>query len=94
MAETLLSSTEKMIEENKDKASDEEITNIEAAIKALREDLENENNTLESLRTAIQSLTEASQPLATKIYEDTTKEADQQAGEDGEVVDGEVVEDE
>ena len=94
MAETLLSSTEKMIEENKDKASDEEITNIEAAIKDLREDLENENNTLESLRTAIQSLTEASQPLATKIYEDTTKEADQQAGEDGEVVDGEVVEDE
>ena len=94
MAETLLSSTEKMIEENKDKASDEEITNIEAAIKDLKEDLENESNTLESLRTAIQSLTEVSQPLATKIYEDTTKEADQQADEDGEVVDGEVVEDE
>ena len=91
MAETLLSSTEKMIEENNDKASDEEITNIEVAIKALKEDLENENNTLESLRTAVQSLTEVSQPLATKIYEDTTKEADQQVGDDGEVVDGEVV---
>ena len=94
MAETLLSSTEKMIEENKDKASDEEISNIEAAINGLKEDLENENNTLESLRTAIQNLTEVSQPLATKIYEDTTKEADQQANEDGDVVDGEVVEDE
>ena len=94
MAESLLSSTEKMIEENKDKASDEEISNIEAAINGLKEDLENENNTLESLRTAIQNLTEVSQPLATKIYEDTTKEADQQANEDGDVVDGEVVEDE
>ena len=30
-----------MIEENKDKASDEEISNIEAAINALKEDLEN-----------------------------------------------------
>ena len=94
MAESLLSSTEKMIEENKDKASDEEISNIEAAINALKEDLENENTTLESLRTSIQSLTEVSQPLATKIYEDTTKEADQQANEDGDVVDGEIVEDE
>ena len=94
MAESLLSSTEKMIEENKDKASDEEISNIEAAINGLKEDLENENNTLESLRTAIQNLTEVSQPLATKIYEDTTKEADQQANEDGDVVDGEIVEDE
>ena len=94
MAESLLSSTEKMMEENKDKASDEEISNIEAAINALKEDLENENTTLESLRTSIQSLTEVSQPLATKIYEDTTKEADQQANEDGDVVDGEIVEDE
>jgi len=94
MAETLLLSTEKMIEENKEKSSDEEISNIEAAIKALKEELENESNTLESLRTAVQSLTEVSQPLATKIYEDTTKESDQQPNEDGDVVDGEVVEDE
>ena len=96
MAETLASSSEKMLEENKDKASEEEITNIEEAIKNLKEELEKENNTLESLKSVIEKLSEVSQSLATKIYEDAAKESDQHSSQDGEedVVDGEVVEDE
>ena len=96
MAETLASSSEKMLEENKDKASEEEITNIEEAIKNLRKELEKENNTLESLKSVIEKLSEVSQSLATKIYEDAAKESDQHSSQDGkeDVVDGEVVEDE
>ena len=55
----------------------------------------NSKNTLESLKSVIEKLSEASQSIATKIYEDTAKESDQHSN-DGEedVVDGEVVEDE
>jgi len=96
LAETLVSSTEKMLDENKDKASEEEVSNIKEAIEGLKKELESENNTLESLKSVIEKLSEASQSLATKIYEDTAKESDQHSDQDGEedVVDGEVVEDE
>jgi len=100
MAETLVSSTEKMLEENKEKASEDEVSNIKEAIEGLKKELENDNNTLESLKSVIEKLSEASQSLATKIYEETAKESDQhtntQHSNDGEedVVDGEVVEDE
>jgi chromosome segregation ATPase len=85
-----------MLEENKEKASEEEISNIEEAIKDLKKELESDNNTLESLKSVIEKLSEASQSLVTKIYEDTAKESDQHPDQDGEedVVDGEVVEDE
>ena len=96
LAETLVSSTEKMLDENKDKASEEEVSNIKEAIEGLKKELESENNTLESLKSVIEKLSEASQSLATKIYEDAAKESDQHPDQDGEedVVDGEVVEDE
>ena len=95
MAETLVSSTEKTLEENKEKASEDEVSNIKEAIEGLKKELENDNNTLESLKSVIEKLSEASQSLATKIYEETAKESEQHSN-DGEedVVDGEVVEDE
>ena len=94
MAESLVSSTEKMLEENKEKATEEEVTNIEKAIKDLKKEIENESNTLESLKAVIEKLSEASQTLATKIYEDAAKESGQQPSQDddSDVVDGEVVE--
>ena len=69
MAESLVSSTEKMLEENKEKATEEEVTNIEKSIKDLKKESENESNTLESLKAVIEKLSEASQTLATKIYD-------------------------
>ena len=44
----------------------------------------------------IEKLSEAGQSLATKIYEETSKESNQQSdgNPEGDVVDGEVVEDE
>ena len=92
MAESLVASTEKMLEENKGKATDDEVNNIEKAIKDLKKEIENESNTLESLKAVIEKLSEASQTLATKIYEDAAKESDQQPSQDDDVVDGEVVE--
>ena len=96
MADALVSSTEKMIEEHKDKASDDEIKNIDEAINDLKKELENDNNTVESLKSIIEKLSAAGQSLATKIYEETSKESNQQSDEnpEGDVVDGEVVEDE
>ena len=81
---------------NKDleKATEEEVTNIEKSIKDLKKEIENESNTLESLKAVIEKLSEASQTLATKIYEDAAKESGQQPSQDddNDVVDGEVVE--
>ena len=85
-----------MIEEHKDKASEEELKNIEEAIQELKKELENDNNTIESLKSIIEKLSGAGQSLATKIYEETAKDSNQQSDEnsEGDVVDGEVVEDE
>ena len=96
MAEALVSSTEKMIDEHKDKASDDEVKSIEEAIQELKKELENDNNTVDSLKSIIEKLSEAGQSLATKIYEETSKESNQQSdgNPEGDVVDGEVVEDE
>ena len=96
MAEALVSSTEKMIDEHKDKASDDEVKSIEEAIQELKKELENDNNTVDSLKSIIEKLSAAGQSLATKIYEETSKESNQQSdgNPEGDVVDGEVVEDE
>ena len=95
LAEGMITSTDKMLEENSDKATDEEkdaINNAKDALKAL---LEKEELTIDELKASIEELTKASQSFAEKLYAET------QAAQDGQsetpedvqdVVEGEVVE--
>ena len=95
LAEGMITSTDKMLEENSDKATDEEkdaINNAKDALKAL---LENEELTIDELKASIEELTKASQSFAEKLYAETQAAQDSQSEtpEDvQDVVEGEVVE--
>ena len=95
LAEGMITSTDKMLEENSDKATDEEKDAINNAKDALKTLLEKEELTLDELKASIEELTKASQSFAEKLYAET------QAAQDGQsetpedvqdVVEGEVVE--
>ena len=95
LAEGMITSTDKMLEENSDKATDEEkdaINNAKDALKAL---LEKEELTIDELKASIEELTKASQSFAEKLYAETQAAQDNQSEtpEDvQDVVEGEVVE--
>ena len=91
----MITSTDKMLEENSEKATDEEKEAINNAKDALKSLLEKEDLTIEELKSSIEDLTKASQSFAEKLY------AESQAAQDGQsetpddvedVVEGEVVE--
>jgi molecular chaperone DnaK len=97
LAEGMVTSTEKMLDENKDKATEEEIISITEGMEAVSKVLENEEATLEEIKTSIEELTKASQSFAEKLYAEAQEEAQENSSEDVEnddVVEGEVVEDE
>jgi molecular chaperone DnaK len=94
LAEGMITSTDKMLEENSEKATDEEKEAINNAKDALKSLLEKEDLTIEELKSSIEELTKASQSFAEKLY------AESQAAQDGksetpddveDVVEGEVV---
>jgi molecular chaperone DnaK len=95
LAEGMITSTDKMLEENSDKATDEEkdaINNAKDSLKAL---LEKEEQTIDELKASIEELTKASQSFAEKLYAETQAAQDSQSEtpEDvQDVVEGEVVE--
>ena len=95
LAEGMITSTDKMLEENSDKATDEEkdaINNAKDALKAL---LEKEELTIDELKASIEELTKASQSFAEKLYAETQAAQDSQSetpDDVQDVVEGEVVE--
>ncbi len=95
LAEGMVTSTEKMLEENKDKATDEEVAAINAGKDALSKVLENEEASLEDIKNGIEELTKASQSFAEKLYAEAQQDAEDNSSnepQDGDVVEGEVVE--
>ena len=97
LAEGMVTSTEKMLDENKDKATEEEITSITEGKEAVSKVLENEEATLEEIKTSIEELTKASQSFAEKLYAEAQQDSEENSSENVEnddVVEGEVVEDE
>jgi molecular chaperone DnaK len=71
LAEGMITSTDKMLEENSDKATDEEKDAINNAKDALKTLLEKEELTLDELKASIEELTKASQSFAEKLYAET-----------------------
>ena len=61
LAEGMVTSTEKMLEENKDKATDEEVTAMTDGKDALSMVVENDEATLDDIKNSIEELTKASQ---------------------------------
>ena len=95
MAEGMVTSTEKMLEENKDKATEEEVTSINDANDKLKKLLENEDLNIEDLKSGIDELAKASQSFAEKLYEEAQNDTtNPSSDESDDVVEGEVIEDE
>ena len=95
MAEGMVSSTEKTLEENKDKATEEEVTAINDANDKLKKLLENEDLSIDDLKNGIDELAKASQSFAEKLYAEAQNDtANPSSDESDDVVEGEVVEDE
>jgi molecular chaperone DnaK len=95
LAEGMITSTDKMLEENSDKATDEEKDAINNAKDALKTLLEKDEVTIDELKASIEELTKASQSFAEKLYAESQAAQDSQSEtpEDvQDVVEGEVVE--
>ena len=95
MAEGMVTSTEKMLEDNKDKASEEEVTAITEANDKLKKLLEGDDVAINDLKVCIEDLSKASQSFAEKLYAETQNDSpNPSSDESDDVVEGEVVEDE
>ena len=95
MAEGMVTSTEKMLEENKDKATEEEVAAINDANDKLKKLLENEDLSIDDLKNGIDELAKASQSFAEKLYAEAQNDtANPSSDESDDVVEGEVIEDE
>ncbi len=95
MAEGMVTSTEKMLDDNKDKATEEEVVAITDANDKLKKLLENEDLSLDDLKNGIDELAKASQSFAEKLYAETQNDAPDSSDDGSEdVVEGEVIEDE
>ena len=95
MAEGMVTSTEKMLDENKDKATEEEVQLITEATDKLKKLLENEDLPINDLKLGIEELSKASQSFAEKLYADAQNDSNSESpNETDDVVEGEVIEDE
>ncbi len=95
MAEGMVTSTEKMHDENKDKATEEEVAAITDANDKLKKLLENEDLSVDDLKNGIDELAKASQSFAEKLYAEAQNDAPDSPDDGSEdVVEGEVIEDE
>ena len=95
MAEGMVTSTEKMLDENKDKATEEEVQSITEAADKLKKLLENEELPINDLKLGIEELSKASQSFAEKLYADAQNDSNSESpNETDDVVEGEVIEDE
>jgi len=94
LAESMVTSTEKMLEENRDKATDEEIKAINESKDNLSKVLENQEASLDEMKNSIDELTKASQSFAEKLYAEAQQNNEVSENEEAndDVVDGEVVE--
>ena len=95
IAEGMVTSTEKMLDENKDKATEEEVAAITDANDKLKKLLENEDLSVDDLKNGIDELAKASQSFAEKLYAEAQNDAPDSPDDGSEdVVEGEVIEDE
>jgi len=98
-ADQLVHQTEKLLEEQADNMNDEEKSGVETALGALRLTLENESAETSEIRSKMDELIQASQAMATRLYEQAAQQSqaagsgDEDAGSgDDDVVEAEIIE--
>jgi len=95
-ADQLVHQTDKLIEEQGDQMTDEEKDSVNAALDALKETLENEDADTETIRSQMDQLVQASQAMATRLYQQAAAEAEEPEGaeqpaDEDDVVEAEVI---
>jgi molecular chaperone DnaK len=96
-ADQLVHQTEKLLEEQAENMTDDEKSGVETALAGLKLTLENEGAETGELRSKIDEVIQASQAMATRLYQQAAQEAGpgaEQSGEgDDDVVEAEIIED-
>jgi len=95
-ADQLVHQTEKLISEQGEQMTDDEKSQVEAALGELKGALESEDTATSDIRTKMEGLISASQAMAQRLYSQASEQA-QQAGEgpeEDEVVEAEIIDDE
>ncbi len=98
-ADQLVHQTEKLLEEQAENMNDEEKSGVETALGALRLTLEDENAETSEIRSKMDELIQASQAMATRLYEQAAQQSQAAAGgeeavtEDDDVVEAEIIDD-
>ncbi len=94
-ADQLVHQTEKLVEEQGEQMTDEEKESVEAALKVLKETLDDEDASTEDIRSKMDELIAASQAMATRLYQQAAAaqatDADGAAEADDDVVEAEIV---
>ena len=99
-ADQLVHQTDKLIEEQGEQMTDDEKSSVEAEVAALKEVLGNEDADSEEIRSKMDSLVQASQAMATRLYQQAAAAQGEEAGAEGDplmdddddVVEAEIVE--
>jgi molecular chaperone DnaK len=95
-ADQLVHQTDKLVEEQGDQMTEEEKDSVNEALNTLKEILEDEEADTEAIRSRMDELVQASQAMATRLYQQAAAEAEQAEGaeqpsDDDEVVEAEVI---
>jgi molecular chaperone DnaK len=95
-ADQLFHQTEKLMEEQSEQMTDDERSSIEAAVSSLKETLEEESADTEAIRSKMETLMQASQQMATRLYQQAAEsrpgaEAAEGSAEDEEIVEAEII---
>ena len=90
-ADSMVYQTEKMIRDNVEKLGEDEKTDIEEKIATLKSSLEATELDIESVKTAMEDLTIASQGFAQRLYETAAQEAESQDEETEDIIDAEII---
>jgi molecular chaperone DnaK len=95
-ADQLVHQTEKLLEEQAENMNDDEKSGVETALAALRLILEDESAGTGEIRSKMDELVQASQAMATRLYQQAAQQAqsaDQPAADDDDVVEAEIIDD-
>jgi len=96
-ADQLVHQTEKLMEDQSEQMTDEEKSSIEAAVASLKETLEDESADTDAIRSKMDAVVQASQEMATRLYQQaaetrTGEAAGDEPTDDEEIVEAEIIE--
>ena len=97
-ADQLVHQTDKLVEEQGEQMTDDEKSAVETALAALKETLGDDSSETQAIRSKMDELVQASQAMATRLYEQAAAAQAEQAGaggdetsDDEDIVEAEIV---